>query len=54
MTFFEPLSEGGKAMVQVSGRDTVMAVEASSVEPIFADFGSMRPLDELAEEPAAE
>jgi hypothetical protein len=51
-TFFKPLAEGGRAAVQVSGRDTVMGVELSEAEDIFDDFEGLRP--EPIEEPADE
>jgi len=40
--FFEPLSEGGRAMVRVSGRDSVMGVEVVDVDVILGDFESLR------------
>jgi len=50
MTFFAPLSEGGRAMVRVSGRETVMGVDPAAVEPIFADFGDLRPTAAVVED----
>jgi hypothetical protein len=41
--FFEPLSEGGRAMVRVSGRNNVMGVEAADVDTILGDFEGLRP-----------
>jgi hypothetical protein len=41
--FYAPLSEGGKAMVQVSGRDTVVGVEAERAERILGDLDNLRP-----------
>jgi hypothetical protein len=41
--FFAPLEEGGKAMVQVTGRRTVMGVEVESVNGILGDLESFRP-----------
>jgi len=41
--FFAPLSDGGRAMVQVSGRDTVMGVEVNDVEAILGDLEQLRP-----------
>jgi len=41
-TFFAPLEEGGKAMVQVSGRATVMGVEVATVNEIFDDLEALR------------
>jgi hypothetical protein len=51
-TFFEPLAEGGRAAVRVSGRDTVMGVELSDVEEILGDLEGLRP--EPIEDPADE
>lgn len=48
-TFFAPLEEGGKAVVQVSGRDTVMGVEVAAVNEILDNLESLR-----AEEPDAD
>ena len=42
-TFFAPLGEGGRAMVRVSGRDTLMGVDPAAVDSIFADFDDLRP-----------
>ena len=53
-TFFAPLSEGGRAMVRVSGRETLMGVDAGAVESILADFGDLRPSVEIERDPAAE
>jgi len=46
--FFAPLEEGGRAMVQVTGRDTVMGVEVAKVDEILADLDGLRrqPADE--------
>ena len=41
--FFEPLSEGGRAMVRVSGRNNVMGVQVADVDVILGDFESLRP-----------
>ena len=41
--FFEPLAEGGRAMVRVSGRDSLMGVEVVDVDTILADFEILRP-----------
>jgi hypothetical protein len=41
--FFSPLSEGGKAMVQVSNRATLMGVDAAAVESIIGDLDTLRP-----------
>jgi hypothetical protein len=41
--FFAPLQEGGKAMLQVTGRDTVMGVEVEDAEKILADLEALRP-----------
>jgi len=50
--FFEPLSEGGRAMVRVSGRETVMGVELADVEAILDDLESLRPdsIEEFSDE----
>jgi hypothetical protein len=49
--FFEPLSEGGRAMVRVSGRNNVMGVETAGVDVILGDFDALRPksFDDLAD-----
>jgi hypothetical protein len=47
-SFHAPLQEGGKAMVQVTGRDTVMGVEVEDVETVLEN------LDELHPEPPEE
>ena len=51
-TFFEPLAEGGRAAVKVSGRETVMGVELSDVEAIVGDLEGLRPdpIEEFADE----
>ena len=41
--FFEPLAQGGRAMVRVDGRDSVMGVEVADVDVILGDFESLRP-----------
>jgi hypothetical protein len=41
--FFEPLAQGGRAMVRVSGRDSLMGVEVVDVDTILGDFESLRP-----------
>lgn len=53
-TFFAPLSEGGRAMVRVSGRQSLMGVDAAAVESILADFDDLRPSVEIERDPAAE
>jgi hypothetical protein len=45
-TFYEPLTESGRAMVQVSERDTVMGVETADVDAILGN------LEELHANPA--
>ena len=42
-SFFAPLSDGGRAMAQVSGRDTVMGLEVANVEAILGDLEGLRP-----------
>ena len=51
-SFHAPLEEGGRAMVQVSGRRTVMGVEVGDAEAILADLDYLRP--ELPPEPNAD
>ena len=41
--FYAPLQEGGKAMLQVTGRDTVMGVENEDAEKILGNLETMRP-----------
>jgi len=43
-SFHAPLEEGGRAMVQVSGRGTVMGVEVGDVEAILRDLEGLRPV----------
>lgn len=50
--FFAPLEEGGKAMVQVTGRRAVMGVEVEGVNGILGGLESLRP--EPPDEPDAE
>jgi hypothetical protein len=45
-TFYEPLSEGGRAMVRVSGRDTLMGVDPAQVEAIIGNLGELQPASE--------
>lgn len=40
--FFAPLSEGGRAVVQVSGRKTVMGVNVNDVKAILGDLDGLR------------
>ena len=42
-SFYAPLEEGGKAMLQVSGRDTVMGVEVEDAEKILGNLDALRP-----------
>jgi hypothetical protein len=42
-SFYAPLQEGGRAMVQVTGRSTVMGVEVEDVETILGDLEGLRP-----------
>jgi hypothetical protein len=51
-SFFAPLEGGGKAMVQVTGRDTVMGVEVSAVDEILDDLDVLR--QELPDDPDAD
>ena len=48
--FFSPLSEGGKAMVQVSNRSTLMSVDTATVESNVGNLEALRP-PPVAEEP---
>jgi hypothetical protein len=41
--FHAPLEEGGRAMVQVSGRNNVMGVAVEDVEAILNDLDALRP-----------
>jgi hypothetical protein len=49
--FFEPLAEGGRAMVEVSGRNNVMGVQTADVDVILGDLDALRPkpADDLAD-----
>jgi hypothetical protein len=42
-SFYAPLEEGGRAMVQVTGRSTVMGVEVENAETILGDLEGLRP-----------
>jgi len=42
-TFYAPLEEGGRAMVQVKGRGTVMGIKAEDAEAILEDLEGLRP-----------
>ena len=53
-TFFAPLGDGGRAMVRVSGRETLMGVDPAAVESIFANFDDLRPSAAIVEDPGAE
>jgi len=44
--FYAPLEEGGRAMVQVTGRDTVMGVDVGKVEEILGNLEELRPENE--------
>ena len=48
-SFYAPLEEGGRAMVQVTGRSTVMGVGVEDAEALLADLDDLRP--ELPQEP---
>ena len=50
LVFFQPLTEGGRVMVQASGRETVMGVALSDAESILGNLEELRPQPE--EEPA--
>jgi hypothetical protein len=49
--FFEPLAEGGRAMVEVSGRNNVMGVQTAEVDVILGGLDALRPkpADDLAD-----
>ena len=49
--FFEPLAEGGRAMVEVSERNNVMGVQTAEVDVILGDLDALRPkpADDLAD-----
>jgi uncharacterized protein YuzE len=51
-SFYAPLEEGGRAMVQVTGRGTVMGIEVGNAEAILDDLEGLRP--EPPEEPDAD
>ena len=53
-TFFAPLSEGGRAMVRVSGRETVMGVDPAAVASIVANLDDLRQAAETEQAPEAE
>ncbi len=53
-TFYAPLGEGGRAMVRVSGRDTLMGVDPAAVASVFADFDDLRPTSEIVEDSVGE
>jgi hypothetical protein len=53
-TFFAPLSEGGRAMVRVSGRETLMGVDPAAVASILANPDDLRRAAETEEVPEAE
>ena len=53
-TFYSPLGEGGRAMVRVSGRDTLMGVDPAAVASVFADFDDLRPTSEIVEDSVGE
>jgi hypothetical protein len=42
-SFYAPLEEGGRAMVQVTGRDTVMGVKVENAEALLGDLDDLRP-----------
>jgi hypothetical protein len=45
--FAQPMSDGGNAVVTVSGRDTVMSVSTDAVDDLLGDLGALR-LDDAA------
>ncbi len=52
-TFFAPLSEGGRAMVRVSGRETVMGVDPAAAASILANLDDLRPAAVIEKAPEA-
>jgi len=42
-SFYAPLEEGGRAMVQVTGRGTVMGIKVEDAEAILEDLEGLRP-----------
>jgi hypothetical protein len=53
-TFFAPLSEGGRAMVRVSGRESLMGVDPAAAASIVANLEDLRPAPEIEATPEAE
>jgi hypothetical protein len=51
-SFYAPLEEGGRAMVRVTGRSTVMGVEVEDAKAILGDLDNLRP--EPPEDPDAD
>lgn len=51
-TFYPPLTPGGRALVRVSARDTVMGVEAASVDEVLSNLDLLRPRPTPGPEPA--
>ena len=51
-SFYAPLEAGGRAMVQVTGRATIMGVEVGDAEGILGDLEDLRP--EPLDEPDAD
>ncbi|MBD3852746.1 MAG: hypothetical protein IFK93_15675, partial [Acidobacteria bacterium] len=42
-SFYAPLEEGGRAMVQVTGRGTVMGIAAEGAEAVLGSLDDLRP-----------
>jgi len=42
-SFYSPLEEGGRAMVQVTGRGTVMGIAAEGAEAVLGSLDDLRP-----------
>ncbi len=40
-TFFEPMKPGGRALVRVTGRDTIMSVDAAKARGLLADLDGL-------------
>ena len=51
-SFYAPLEVGGRAMVQVTGRNTIMGVKAEDAEAILGDLQDLRP--EAPQDPTAD
>jgi len=43
IVFYEPMTSGGRAMVTVSGRDTVMSIDTSDLDGILVETENLQP-----------